>query len=409
VSRFAVAIIVSNICGGNLTATRNPSYSDDDNEFLDIDELLSGMNQKNDSAIADSNSDDSNHNDDLPDIGDLPSGVKQKSVPASANSNHGNMAEKVDNGTRCDSPLDSGRSAEVSTQGKHTEFSLWPGLLTHTISDPIILSDDESTGAEFDTDYTDPEICKSFRTIAPIRLASTACTASAALRSSAEPQSRAQITALGREMVDDGSADDSDDGDSGNRSDATGSQRGCRPRKRARRAKDTENDIAAIPSHPPSVLCQAAEATSCGMQESEEIPIHGSLTLKIVESKIVYCFAFSQESSPLSPSQKPPQDSPTDLEERQSAASIIDPTQEWGIRQITGQKIVGGKRHFEVDWKKTWMPESELATAKEMLDTFITGAGRKRPQKRGRLATGLVGARDEEEPKKRRGRPRKQT
>jgi hypothetical protein len=81
------------------------------------------------------------------------------------------------------------------------------------------------------------------RTIAPIRLASTASTT---LRSSAEPQSRAQITALGREMVDDGSTDDSDD----------------------------------------------------GTQESEEIPIRGCLTLKTIESKVVYCLTFSQELLP---------------------------------------------------------------------------------------------------------------
>lgn len=99
---------------------------------------------------------------------------------------------------------------------------------------------------------------------------------------------------------------------------------------------------------------------------------------------------------------------PADFEEPQPAAPVIDPDHEWEIREITGQKMVGRERYFQVEWKKTWMPESELATAKEMLDTFITGAGRKRPQKRGRLATGLVGARDEE-PKKRRGRPRKQT
>jgi len=383
----------------NLTATRNPPNSDDDDDFPDIDELLSGMKQKNNLASADPNSDNNNDNDDFPDIDELLSGMKQKSVPASAKSNDGNMAEKVDNGTRGDSP-DSSRSTEGSTQ------------------DPIVLSDDESIGAESETDYTDPDVdlaansypdsshvadseladgdgfgsraaltshclvadhqddndknsggidnaqlrlstdrprsaspshrsvtyqaskqmdtdnvqgsknldvtkeledegsdvsvegsdedsdgtCSTRgrklstvsvknpasdsnipeqspqldlavaspqesdlkndhlpkrhhrhrrgvtenvrrnrpRTIAPIRLASTASTT---LRSSAEPQSRAQITALGREMVDDGSTDDSDD----------------------------------------------------GTQESEEIPIRGCLTLKTIESKVVYCLTFSQE------------------------------------------------------------------------------------------------------------------
>ncbi|KAF4631655.1 hypothetical protein G7Y89_g6479 [Cudoniella acicularis] len=47
------------------------------------------------------------------------------------------MAKKVDNGTRGGSPADSTRSTEGSSQ------------------DPIILSDDESMGAESKTDYSD--------------------------------------------------------------------------------------------------------------------------------------------------------------------------------------------------------------------------------------------------------------
>jgi hypothetical protein len=37
-------------------------------------------------------------------------------------------------------------------------FSLWPGLLIHTIPDPIILSDDESAGAESKTDCSDLDV-----------------------------------------------------------------------------------------------------------------------------------------------------------------------------------------------------------------------------------------------------------
>jgi hypothetical protein len=33
-------------------------------------------------------------------------------------------------------------------------FSIWRGLLTHTIPDPIILSDNESVGAESNTDFS---------------------------------------------------------------------------------------------------------------------------------------------------------------------------------------------------------------------------------------------------------------
>src|SRR5258706_4887339 len=47
------------------------------------------------------------------------------------------------------------------------------------------------------------------------------------------------------------------------------------------------------------MLCQATVATSSGsMQESEEIPIHGYLTLKTIESKVMYCLTFSQKLSP---------------------------------------------------------------------------------------------------------------
>ncbi|KAG9228502.1 hypothetical protein BJ875DRAFT_526584 [Amylocarpus encephaloides] len=62
-------------------------------------------------------------------------------------------------------------------------------------------------------------------------------------------------------MVDDRSADDSNDGDYDDRSDATGSQRGCRPRKRVRRTK-TEDVVATVPTYPLDVLCQATTATS---------------------------------------------------------------------------------------------------------------------------------------------------
>ncbi|CAG8978009.1 hypothetical protein HYALB_00000679 [Hymenoscyphus albidus] len=550
----------------NSTVAPNPLGSNDDDDFPEIDELLSGMKQQNHLASADPNSDNNNNDDDFPDIDELLSGIRQKSVLASAKPNHSKIAEKINNRDRRDGPLNSSCS-EGSTQ------------------DPIILSDDESTGAESETDYTDPDVdltanscphsphiadnelmdgfssraaltphclvadhqddndknsgeidntqlqlpadrprsaspsqwsityqaskqidtdniqgstnldvtkelenrgsdisiegsaedgdgtCstkerelsavsvknpvsdsnileqslqldlaaaspqesdlkndhlpkrrlrgvtenfrrKSPRTIAPIRLASTA---SAALRPSAESQSRAQITTLDREIVNDGSTNDSNDGDYDDRNVATGSRRGFRLRKPVRRTKDTGDcNAAAYPTHSLDVPCQAAEAISSGsMQESEEIPIHGSFTLKIVESKVLYCLTFSQESSPLFQSQGQRQDSPTDLEEPQPAASITDPTQEWGIHKITGQKMVRGERHFRVEWNETWMPESELAGAEELVEAFMTEVGtgtrgRKPPQKRGRLATGLADDLNKGEPKKRRRQPRKQ-
>jgi hypothetical protein len=269
------------------------------------------------------------------------------------------------------------------------------------------------------------------RTTAPIGLASAASAAStvpAPLESTylEESLSRALIAAsdqereirdIDEEMVDDGSTDDSNDEDYGDMSDATGSKIGGRPRsrKRVRRTKDTgDNDVEAPSTHYLDVSDQAIAATSSGsMQESEEIPIHGYFTLKTIASKVVYCLTFSQELLPHPQDRRQRQDCTTGLEGPQSAAPVTDPNHQWGIRKIIGQKMVGRERHYRVQWKDTWMPESELAGAKELVDTFTANdgsatGGRKRPLKRCRPAAGLPYARGEEEPKKRRGRPRKQ-
>jgi hypothetical protein len=59
------------------------------------------------------------------------------------------------------------------------------------------------------------------------------------------------------------------------------------------------NDMETPSTHSLIVSYQATAATSSvSMQESEEIPIHGYLTLKSVESKVVCCLAFSQELLP---------------------------------------------------------------------------------------------------------------
>jgi hypothetical protein len=173
------------------------------------------------------------------------------------------------------------------------------------------------------------------RAIAPIRLATTASTASTApeFADLEEPKSRVQITAPDEEwelcdtdqkMVDDGSTDDSDDEDYADMSDAAGSKRGRLPhsRKRVRRTKDREhNDVEGPPTYPVDVLCQAAAATSSSStQESEEMPIHKYFTLKTVASKVVYCLTFSQELLPRPQHQGQRQDSTPDLEKPQSVA-----------------------------------------------------------------------------------------
>lgn len=67
-------------------------------------------------ASADPNSDD-NDDDGFIDIDELLSSMQQKSVPASAPSNSGDMGQMVDNGTRGGSRTDSSRSTAGSIQG----------------------------------------------------------------------------------------------------------------------------------------------------------------------------------------------------------------------------------------------------------------------------------------------------
>jgi hypothetical protein len=173
------------------------------------------------------------------------------------------------------------------------------------------------------------------RTTAPIRLASTASTVSAALESAdleeAPPHAltaapvrdqERELCDIDREMVDDGGTNHSSDGDYADESGAASSQIGGRPRslKRVRRTMDTEDDGVAVPAtHSFDASNRAAAvASSGGMHTSEEIPIHGYLTLKTVESKVVYCLTFSQEVLPRP--RRRGQRLTTDLGEPQSVA-----------------------------------------------------------------------------------------
>ena len=136
------------------------------------------------------------------------------------------------------------------------------------------------------------------RITASIGLAGTARTASASLESSPSPQPRAQITGPDQEMADDGGTDDSNDEDYDDMSDSAASvQCPLYSRKRVKRAKDMEaNDSETSSTCSLNVSHQAtAASSSISIQESEEIPIHGYLTLKTFESKLQYCLTFSQE------------------------------------------------------------------------------------------------------------------
>lgn len=90
----------------------------------------------------------------------------------------------------------------------------------------------------------------------------------------------------------------------------------------------------------------------------------------------------------------------TNLEESQGGIPAMDPNQEWEIRNIVGRKTAGGKVQYLVEWETTWMRESDLGQARELIDEFETDL------KRGQQGVmSRSNALDEGEPKKRRGRP----
>jgi hypothetical protein len=94
----------------------------------------------------------------------------------------------------------------------------------------------------------------------------------------------------------------------------------------------------------------------------------------MIESKVVYWLTFSQELLPRPHDREQKQHNDTNLEEPQSAL-VADPDYQWEIRQIIGQKMVGREKHYWVEWKDRWMPESELTGAKEMVDAFMANDG----------------------------------
>lgn len=110
--------------------------------------------------------------------------------------------------------------------------------------------------------------------------------------------------------------------------------------------------------------------------------------LKTIASKVAYRLTFSQQLLPRPQDRGQQHDCTTDLEEPQSAAPATDPNNEREIHQIISQKTVGRKRRHRAQWKDTWMPKSELAGAKVLVDAFVANdghrtGGRQRPLKRG--------------------------
>lgn len=98
-----------------MTATQYPSNSDDDDDLPAIAGLLSGIKPSNVSASENSNSDDDDDDGGFLDIDELLAGVQQKSVLISAKPDSGSTAENSEDGTRDGSPVNSGRLTKGST------------------------------------------------------------------------------------------------------------------------------------------------------------------------------------------------------------------------------------------------------------------------------------------------------
>jgi hypothetical protein len=85
--------------------------------------------------------------------------MKKESISTNVEANSGGIAETDDIGARGDSPAGSSRLTAGSTQGGHiTFFEFCKGLLTHTIPDSIILSDDEPLATGSETDYSEVDL-----------------------------------------------------------------------------------------------------------------------------------------------------------------------------------------------------------------------------------------------------------
>jgi len=76
----------------------------------------------------------------------------------------------------------------------------------------------------------------------------------------------------------------------------------------------------------------------------------------------------------------------------------------WEIRKIIGVKRVDGVEHFWVDWEPTWICESELEGARELVDEFKARLSVLRGNNNKQGETDATG---ETHLKRRRGRPRK--
>lgn len=223
------------------------------------------------------------------------------------------------------------------------------------------------------------------RTTAPTGLASAASNVSDALESNdlEEPQSVALLAAPGQErkirdidqeMVDDGGTDDSNDENYGYMNDSAAPEIQGRSRswKRVRRTKDTEhNDVETPSTYSLNVSYQAIAATSSGsMQESEAIPIHGYLTLKTIESKVVYCLTFSQELLPRPQDRGQKQNCTTDLEGPRSAAPREAPAKSSIPHDVAPYSGIRQAPLRRQTTRSPWTPEEDATVLKMKKDGY---------------------------------------
>jgi hypothetical protein len=59
-----------------------------------------------------------------------------------------------------------------------------------------------------------------------------------------------------------------------------------------------------------------------------------------------------------------------DSESTDSESTDSESDPEWEVRDIIDGKVENGESHFLVDWKPTWMAESELDGARELIEIF---------------------------------------
>ena len=76
----------------------------------------------------------------------------------------------------------------------------------------------------------------------------------------------------------------------------------------------------------------------------------------------------------------------------------------WEIYKITGMRKVDGVEEFCVAWAQTWMPESDLGGARELVEEFRARLSVRNRNKNRQDKADVMG---ETTSKKRRGRPRK--